>query len=281
MASSNVSSVVDYFATANEGFATTLGSTISSGATTVPLAGTSGLTNGSVFVGIIEPGATNQQVFTGLVDIADSQISSVVWTRGTNNSHVGGVAIVDYVTGTAFNMMSTGIQKQHNQNGTHEAITNTGGLTTDTLDVTSTSTFAALLTAAGGIATTATAGYTAGASTTTSGSYGLLADSVSTTSTVTIGPNGLALVSISALLSNSVGGDTTFMGFALSGANTVAASNKYSCAFQAWTNSAEDTRAGTFLMTGLTAGSTVFTLQYSVSAQTATVSLRNISVIPL
>lgn len=117
MASSNVSSVVDYFATANEGFATTLGTTISSGATAVPLSGTSGLTNGTVFVGIIEPGATNQQVFTGIVDIADSQISNVVWTRGTNNSHVGGVAIVDYVTGTAFNMMSTGVQTVINQTG--------------------------------------------------------------------------------------------------------------------------------------------------------------------
>lgn len=126
---SNVSSVVDYFATANEGFSTTLGSPgITAGATTVPLAGTSGLTNGTVFVGIIEPGATNQQVFTGIVNTGSSSITSVVWTRGTNVAHTTGVAIVDYTTGTAFNMMSAGILKQHTQTGTHT------GLTTDTMN---------------------------------------------------------------------------------------------------------------------------------------------------
>jgi hypothetical protein len=136
MSSSNVSSVVNYFAQANEGFATTLGSTISGGAVTVPFAGTAGLTNGSIFVGIIEPGQTNQQVFTGIVNVSSSEITSVVWTRGTNNSHVAGVTIVDYVTGTHFNMMSAGILKQHTQTGAHIGISNTGGLTTDTLDVT-------------------------------------------------------------------------------------------------------------------------------------------------
>lgn len=118
---SDVSSVSNYFATANEGFATTLGSTITSGAATVPLAGVSGLVNGTVFVGIIEPGATNQQVFTGIVNTSLSQITSVVWTRGTNVSHNGGVSIVDYTSGTLINMMSAGILKQHNQDGTHNA----------------------------------------------------------------------------------------------------------------------------------------------------------------
>lgn len=150
MSPSNVSSVVDYFATPNEGFATTLGSTISSGAVTVPLSGTSGLVNGTVFVGIIEPGATNEQVFTGIVNVGSSEITSVVWTRGTNNSHVGGVAIVDYVTGTAFKMMTTGILVQHTQTGTHT------GITTDTLTASGTGSFTGALTTTGGLATTNT-----------------------------------------------------------------------------------------------------------------------------
>jgi hypothetical protein len=117
MASSDVSAVTNYFATPNEGFSTTLNSNILSGAATVPLASVTGLVNGKVFVGMIEPGLTNQQVFTGIVDTGGSQITGVKWTRGTNVAHASGVSIVDYVTGTAFKMMSTGIQKSLNQDG--------------------------------------------------------------------------------------------------------------------------------------------------------------------
>lgn len=120
---SDVSAVINYFATANEGFTTTLGTTISSGAATVPLNGVSGLTNGTVFVGIIEPGATNQQVFTGTVDTGGSQVTGVKWTRGTNVGHTSGVAIVDYTTGTVINMITAGMGKQHKQSGAHSAVT--------------------------------------------------------------------------------------------------------------------------------------------------------------
>lgn len=122
---SDVSAVVNYFATANEGFSTTLGSTIASAATTVPLGSVTGLTNGTIFVGMIEPSGTKQQVFTGTVDTGGSQITGVKWTRGTNVGHTSGVTIVDYVTGTAMNMMSTGILKQHSQTGAHTAVTAT------------------------------------------------------------------------------------------------------------------------------------------------------------
>lgn len=122
---SDVSAVTNYFATANEGFTTTLASTISSAATTVPLNSVSGLTNGTVFVGIIEPGQTKQQVFTGTVSTGSTSITGVKWTRGTNVGHSGGVSIVDYTTGTAFNMLTTGILKQHSQTGVHTAITAT------------------------------------------------------------------------------------------------------------------------------------------------------------
>lgn len=127
MAGSNVSSVVNYFSQVNEGFSTTTSGTTSSGGTTVALNSTTGLTNSSIFVGIIEPGATNQQVFTGTVDTSGSQITGVQWTRGSNVAHPGGSIIVDYITGTHHNMTTAGILKQHTQTGTHKS------LTTDTL----------------------------------------------------------------------------------------------------------------------------------------------------
>lgn len=115
---SNVSTVTNHFPTANEGFITTLGSTISSGAVTVPLTSVSGLTNGTIFVGIIEPKQANQQTFTGTVDTAGVQITGVKWTRGTNVDHTAGVTIVDYVSGTGQNMMTKGLLVSHDQDGT-------------------------------------------------------------------------------------------------------------------------------------------------------------------
>ena len=124
MSSSNVTAVTNHFPTANEGFITTLGSTILSGAVTVPLTSTSGLTNGTVFVGIIEPGTVGkEQTFTGIVDTGGNQITGVKWTRGSNTGHNAGVTIVDYVSGTGQNMMTKGWLVEHKQNGTHEDIT--------------------------------------------------------------------------------------------------------------------------------------------------------------
>jgi hypothetical protein len=124
---STVTSVVNHFPTANEGFVTTLGSTILAGAVTVPLTSVSGLTNGTIFVGIIEPGLANQQTFTGTVDTAGVQITSVKWTRGTNVDHTAGVTIVDYVSGTGQNMMTKGIQVNHTQTGSHKTLTDGNG----------------------------------------------------------------------------------------------------------------------------------------------------------
>jgi hypothetical protein len=136
---SNVTAVTHLLPTANEGFITTLGSSISSGATVVPLTDITGLTNGSTFVGIIEPGATNQQVFTGIVDTGGAEITGVEWTRGANVPHTGGVSIVDYITGTAFNMLSRWASIEHNDDGTHSNVT------ADSLQVTSATTLASLI----------------------------------------------------------------------------------------------------------------------------------------
>lgn len=136
MAKSNVSAVTKYFATVNEGFTTTISSTIAANAAIVPLSSVSGLVDASVFVGIIEPGdATKEQVFTGTVDVTNSRITGCIWTRGTSASgHAGGVTVVDYTTGTAFNMFSAGILKQHKQSGAHAAVT-ADSITTTSLTV--------------------------------------------------------------------------------------------------------------------------------------------------
>lgn len=122
MSSSNVSSVSNHFSTASEGFSTTTSGSISPGGTSVGLNSVVGLTNGNIFVGIIEPGVTgSEQVFTGTVDVSGSQITGVVWTRNTNVSHAAGVSVVDYVTGTQHNMMTKGLLVAHNQDGTHKS----------------------------------------------------------------------------------------------------------------------------------------------------------------
>lgn len=120
MSSSDVSSVTSHFSVAAEGFITTTSGSISSGAATIPLTSVSGLTNGNIFVGIIEPGLTKEQTFTGTVDTTGTQLTGVVWTRGSNAAHSAGVTIVDYVTGTGHNMFTKGLLVAHNQDGTHK-----------------------------------------------------------------------------------------------------------------------------------------------------------------
>lgn len=117
-----LTSVASHFPTPKEGFITTTASTVdSSSATTVPLNSVSGLTNGNVFVGIIDPGNAKQRAFTGIVDTSGVQITSVVWTTGSSASHTAGATVVDYVTSTAIGMISKGILVHADQDGTLKA----------------------------------------------------------------------------------------------------------------------------------------------------------------
>lgn len=124
--STNVGSVVKFFPSAQNGFTTTLASTISSGAATVPLNSIAGYNNGEVAVMIIEPtSATAKQTFTGTVDTSGVRLTGVIWTAGTNQTHLSGVTVVDYESATHFSIISKGILQQHNQDGTHGTITST------------------------------------------------------------------------------------------------------------------------------------------------------------
>jgi hypothetical protein len=115
--------------------------------------------------------------------------------------------------------------------------------------------------------------------TTTSTSY---TDLTTTTDqvTVTIGSSGMALVTICADLINSVSSGVTKAGYALSGANTVAAADTSALYAQGYVGSL--TVSTTFLNTGLTAGATTFKMKYkALSGTTAYASNRRITVVPL
>lgn len=116
------------------------------------------------------------------------------------------------------------------------------------------------------------------AETTTSASY---ADLATTTDqvTVTVGASGVVLVMIQSQASNT-GGNYNYTGFALSGANTVAASDAYCIQAVCHAGGVYMQTGSTFMMTGLTAGSTTFKMKYKTNTGTATFANRRISVIP-
>jgi hypothetical protein len=114
---------------------------------------------------------------------------------------------------------------------------------------------------------------------TTSTSYADLTTTTDTV-TVTVGSSGKVMVLLSGSATNGSGNNSNSIGFALSGANTVAASDAFSVSTNHATNANGWYTSGMFLLTGLTAGSTVFKMKYKVTAGTGTFVNRRISVIP-
>lgn len=107
-------------------------------------------------------------------------------------------------------------------------------------------------------------------------------DTVGPSVTVNIGANGLALVTLYAQMTQSAANGSCIMGFAVSGASTVAASDNFAVRFQAYANGAIGWSSLTFLVTGLTAGSNTFTSKYRAQTTgTATFANRRIAVVPL
>lgn len=118
---------------------------------------------------------------------------------------------------------------------------------------------------------------TLGSSTTTSTSYGNLADGVTTSVTVSTGTKALVLLYTN--LTNSIGGgnpNRTWCGFDVSGATSRAATddravNHASSAGMRW---------GATFLEALNAGTNTFTMRYRTSTGTGTFSNRRIGVIP-
>lgn len=127
-----VSGLTSHFLQAKEGFTTTTSGSVSSGATTVGLNSTSGYSNGEIVALVIDPAdATKKQVFVG--EVSGTNIINVIWTEGTNQSHVAGATVADYVTATHYEALIKGLLVSHDQDGTLKAgaVDNAAALASD------------------------------------------------------------------------------------------------------------------------------------------------------
>jgi hypothetical protein len=96
-----------------------------------------------------------------------------------------------------------------------------------------------------------------------------------TNGSVTLSTGTTALIAIASHISTSAGA-ASFVSFAVSGATTLAASNLYD--IESTSTSAYTTAARTFVLTGLTAGTNTFTLQYRSDVGTCQVAHRCLTV---
>lgn len=134
-------------------FSTTLNGSISASSTTIVLQSIANLPTDTGISLVID--AVNaqgqetpslQETVVGVVSSGTvSIINALRGVEGTAQSHATGATVYGYVTAADWNANMTGILKQHTQSGAHTAITNTGGIATDTL------TASGLITANGGL----------------------------------------------------------------------------------------------------------------------------------
>ena len=116
--------------------------------------------------------------------------------------------------------------------------------------------------------------------TTTSATYTDLA-TTGPAATFTVGSTGKLEVVLYSALSNNTTGDAADISFALSGANTQAAAAAFSLTYGAFTGGASQRQGATWLLTGLTGGSTTATCKYErITGGTATFSDRKIVCTP-
>ena len=99
--------------------------------------------------------------------------------------------------------------------------------------------------------------------------------------TITVPASGRVLLSFGARVSNTSSGGWGLVSYDASGANTISASDTYSAGFRVATANDECTVERTEVLTGLTPGSTTFTLKYRAVAGTAQFLNRYLSVVPL
>jgi hypothetical protein len=117
--------------------------------------------------------------------------------------------------------------------------------------------------------------------TTTSTTYTDLTTTTDTV-TVTIGANGLAFVFLYCNMANSAASSQCYAAYVVSGANIQAATDTQSLQYvtppsgSAWNGAF----GATFLLTGLSTGSTTFKMKYRVNTNTGTFLNRRIAVIP-
>lgn len=120
--------------------------------------------------------------------------------------------------------------------------------------------------------------YVATSEATTSSSFTDLATSGPAV-TVVVGASGMLWVAIARFGDSATVGARPTMGFALSGANTLAAANKYAIFHSVASSASQGQMGGMWLLTGLTPGSTTVTAKYKNDAGTnsVTISARHIA----
>jgi hypothetical protein len=128
------------------------------------------------------------------------------------------------------------------------------------------------------VCTTQIAGVTNTGGTTTSTSFTPTLTSGGTNVSVTIVTGTTAIVTQTAVLANSIAGAGAYMGTAVSGATTLAASTE-TALYNGGGAAQFFLASSTAILTGLTAGTNTFTLQYKVGGSgTATVQSRQLIV---
>jgi len=109
----------DKFKKAKRRFSTTVGvGGFTAGATTLPLSSTSGLDTDTAITLVLEPGTSNEEVITGVVN-GSNVINCVRGKEGTTDvTHTAGSAVSMYFTETHWDDLINGILVAHNQDGT-------------------------------------------------------------------------------------------------------------------------------------------------------------------
>lgn len=115
--------------------------------------------------------------------------------------------------------------------------------------------------------------------TTTSTSYVTTLTSDTTAISVTLVTGTTALVTLSGQIFNSAGGNSNYMSVSVSGATTVAAADAQSAAATVGGINYGDSLHRTQILTGLTAGTNTFTLNYRVNAGTGSHNNRDLVVV--
>lgn len=122
--------------------------------------------------------------------------------------------------------------------------------------------------------------YVATSQSTSSTSYTDLA-TAGPAATAVVGTTGFLFVGVTCKTTPDTSAGTSFMGIALSGANTLAAADKYAVEFRRDANATLAMWGGSWLITGLTPGSTTVTAKYKVGANNASFEHRHVFAIPL
>jgi hypothetical protein len=126
------------------------------------------------------------------------------------------------------------------------------------------------------VCVTPPAAYIPSSQSTTSTSY---TDLASPGPAVTVSTGTTALVTVNGILQAGATGSRAFMGFAVSGATTKAASDLEGSLFlQSASGATQVCAARTFVVSGLTAGTNTFTAKYRVDSSTGTFEARQIIV---